>query len=70
MHKKINLIINILLIVLGCLLTGLAFISKVQIWLLNIFGAQSYIIFPTTLTIFCILFFVKLYIVGINRKKK
>lgn len=69
MYRKLNVIINVLLVTLGFFLTGLAFFSKFEAFVFNYIGYKIYVIFPMLELVFCVLFFIKLYFVRDKIKK-
>lgn len=76
MYRKLNIIINIILIMLGCFLTGLAFLSKFETFVFSAvfpyIGYNIYMIFPMVELVFSVLLFIKLYFIRgkIQKTKK
>lgn len=62
MKRRLNILINIVLIILGVFITCITFIPYFKDVIL-IFGAYKFYVFPTSVFVFCILFFVKLFLV-------
>lgn len=64
MYRKINRIINIIVIILGCFLTALAFLPKFETFVFSAvfpyIGYNIYMIFPMGIFVVCVLWFIKL----------
>ncbi len=70
MYRKINRILNVFLVLIGCVLTGIAFVPGIWIWLFSCLGPDAYGVFPALSLIFAIVSFAKFNFVYDRMKKE